>query len=204
MGAKAPELTAEQKFQQFNRDLNNVEAARVIVSVDFSQSNFNRAKGWGAAAGGKGSLHASGLAKLRDQSEIRVQSPYRRALELLSYRIFEFDKNPEGVMFLGFADTVFSEAYVTRETILKKYDELAQYFNNGQIQQQKGTDIASSIYRAIEHSVQKDEYTILVILTDGDIEEVARATQAITDASNFPISICTIGMGDTLTQDQTF
>ena len=70
--------------------------------------------------------------------------------------------------------------------------------------QQSGTEIASSIYRAIEHSVDMDEYTILFILSDGDVDEVARATQAITDASSFPISICTICIGDTSTADETF
>lgn len=140
----------------------------------------------------------------KDQQEISVQSPYRRAIELLSYRAFEFDKNPEGILLLGYADKIFSESYVNRDTILPKYDELANYFHNGQIVQQSGTEIASSIYRAIEHSVDKDEYTILFILSDGDVDEVARATQAITDASSFPISICTICIGDMATADETF
>ena len=63
--------------------------------------------------------------------EYTVQSPYRRAIELLSYRAFEFDKNPEGILFLGYADKIFSESYVNRDTILPKYDELANYFHNG-------------------------------------------------------------------------
>ena len=37
---------------------------------------------------------------------------------------------------------------------------------------------------------------ILIIITDGDVTDEARDCQAVCNASNFPISICAIGVGD--------
>ncbi|CAL6040173.1 Phospholipid-binding_copine family protein [Hexamita inflata] len=204
MGGDNSKLTDEEKYQKFNQDLTQVEAGRVVIAVDFSQSNKHLASGWGKKSpGDSGSLHAQQQV-LIDENMVTVQSPYRRALELLTYRIRDFDKFPEGFRFIGFTDKIIVDEYVNNSTVLQKYDELAMQFNNDNLVQSSGTSISPAIYKAIEHSVLTSAYVILIVLTDCDLYDVARATQAITDASRFPVSICALGIGEETAQADVF
>ena len=60
MGVKESELSHDERFAQFKKDMNIVESFNVILGVDFSYSNKVRSKGWGVTKDGEiGSLHAS-------------------------------------------------------------------------------------------------------------------------------------------------
>lgn len=63
------------------------------------------------------------------------------------------------------------------------------------------TTMAPAILKAIEitkaYAKQgTKQQLIVIILTDGDISDEVKDTQAVCMASNFPISICAIGLGD--------
>eukprot|EP00703_Trepomonas_sp_PC1_P001127 JAP95479.1 Copine I [Trepomonas sp. PC1] len=187
------ETQTPQRVQQFNQNLFKIEGARIIVAVDFSLSNKANAKGWGSE-----SLHSAGLITQNNTAK-EVQSPYKRCLELLVKRIQQFDQNQGGFVFMTFTDQIKIEQNVTAQSMLHEYDRLAADFNNtepNQIFQSKyGSDFSQVINRAIDLTAQNKEYTILIILTDGDFQK-AQTSQAIIEASSFPLSICIIGIGE--------
>lgn len=49
---------------------------------------------------------------------------------------------------------------------------------------------------AINIVTQTKAYHILVIIADGQVDDVKATTDAIVEASNYPLSIITIGVGD--------
>jgi len=64
------------------------------------------------------------------------------------------------------------------------------------------SSMAPAIYKTIEETVARKEYHLLIMLTDGDIADVSRDAQAVVDASYFPISIVTIGVGTSIKEDR--
>ncbi|CAL5971339.1 Copine_I [Hexamita inflata] len=63
------------------------------------------------------------------------------------------------------------------------------------------TTLAPAINKGVEickayQSQNIKQQVILLILTDGDVSDEARDCQAVCEASNYPISICVIGVGD--------
>lgn len=89
--ANEPVLTPRERYTQFKRVMQRrVESANIMIAVDFSQSNIYRASGWGSVDGKDGSLHCPG--KVTDQEDIKhkVQSPYRRAIELIGEKAFDY------------------------------------------------------------------------------------------------------------------
>jgi len=63
------------------------------------------------------------------------------------------------------------------------------------------TNFAPVIRKACDKSVylkdiQKDEYVILLILTDGEITDMDETIQVIVEASELPLSIIIVGLGD--------
>ena len=66
---------------------------------------------------------------------------------------------------------------------------------NSEFLQEEPTTIAPVIYKTMELVAISKAFTILFVLTDGDLGQISRDSQAVIDASRFPISICAIGIG---------
>ena len=59
------------------------------------------------------------------------------------------------------------------------------------------TTFAPMIYQAIEIcKACPRQFHLLVILTDGDVSDMEQDCKAIVDASNYPLAISAIGLGD--------
>jgi uncharacterized protein YegL len=59
-----------------------------------------------------------------------------------------------------------------------------------------GTSFAPLIQQALAIVQQTKKYHILVILTDGQVDDVEREKRMIAEASKYPLSICILGIGD--------
>ena len=58
------------------------------------------------------------------------------------------------------------------------------------------TSFAPLIRAAIEIAKREKAYHILVIIADGQVDNVKETTDAIVEATNYPLSIITVGVGD--------
>ena len=57
-------------------------------------------------------------------------------------------------------------------------------------------EASASIAASTNCSQQQQKYTVLVILTDGEINDMPQTIDAIVRASNLPLSIIIIGVGN--------
>jgi hypothetical protein len=91
-----------------------------------------------------------------------------------------FNINRNGTLCLGFMDV------------------LQQYRNTVSmgVQMSGPTSFAPIIYEAIETVKRTRQYHILIIITDGQLDDKITDANAIVRASHYPISIITIGVGD--------
>jgi E3 ubiquitin-protein ligase RGLG len=75
--------------------------------------------------------------------------------------------------------------------VLSRYSEVSR-----KVQLSGPTSFAPLIRKAIEIVAATHQYHILIILTDGAVDDVTATAEAIVDASHYPISIIAIGIGD--------
>ncbi|CAL6009914.1 Phospholipid-binding_copine family protein [Hexamita inflata] len=199
MGGDKSEVLLKEQFVDLQQKFSLLDDLHFVIAVDASYSNKKRAvkSGWGT------SLHAPGIIQT-NLGQLTVQSEYRRAIELLSYKIgkeFLFDihgKQIQELDMLFYSDGVKVKKSVTYDQILPTYDKYAQLFNQEapEFFQQSGSDISSVIYDCIESSVLSGQFVVLILLTDGDLFDCGEARQAVVDASYFPMSIAALGIGN--------
>ena len=94
------------------------------------------------------------------------------------YTCAKIDDSKEGITLIAYSDTIKEQKHVTRENALKQYDEWADKFNNDSplFKQEKGSVMAPVIYETIDQLTVTQNYTILIVMTDGDLGDVARDT----------------------------
>jgi len=75
--------------------------------------------------------------------------------------------------------------------VLSRYEQITP-----QVQLSGPTSFAPLIRETIKIVQQQKSYHILIIIADGQVDNVRDTTAAIVEASNYPISIITVGVGD--------
>lgn len=163
-----------------------LESSQLILGIDCSKSN-----NWtGEKSYGRG-LH-----------DISVQTPYEKIINLVGPVLEQFDDdNMIPVLRFGCAETrnqTVRAFAVDGRLEFHGFREVAAAYraNIPYINMSGPTTFAPLIRQAIEMVKYTKQYHILLILTDGDVTNPKKDEDAIVEASNYPLSIVAIGIGD--------
>jgi hypothetical protein len=164
-----------------------LESSQLIVGVDFTGSN----QVTGEKSFGGRCLHdtAHGM------------NPYQKSLGIIAKVLADFDDD-NLIPAYGFGDLrtsnkqVFSfqdndEPCKGLDGVLERYNAIAP-----SVELAGPTSFAALIRQSIQLVRETGEYHILLIIADGQVNEVKETADAIIEASNYPISIVMVGVGD--------
>lgn len=166
-----------------------LEKCQFILGIDFSASNE-----WqGRKTFGGRCLHRIVPGKLLN--------PYQKVISIVGRTLESFDKDSYVPVF-GFGDKqthgegVFPFTLDPRgchgfAEVLERYERAASQVSLG-----GPTNFAPVIREAIDIVESRGTYHILIIIADGQVSEYGPTISAISDASNFPLSIVVVGVGD--------
>lgn len=164
-----------------------LESSNLIIGVDFTKSNE-----WtGKFSFGGHCLH----------SLSNGQNPYQAAIEIIGETLSTFDDDGLIPAF-GFGDVITTDKHVFPfkyggyclgfQEVLSKYNEIART-----VVLSGPTSFAPLIREAIKIVIESGySYHILVIIADGQITNKEENVKAIVEASNYPLSIIMVGVGD--------
>lgn len=169
-----------------------LESSNVIIGIDFTASNE-----W------QGRKSFAGRSLHHIFNSTRRLNPYQRVVQIISKTLEPFDED-NLIPAYGFGDSVTKDQSVFSfnvdgspckglDDVLKKYSEVVR-----RVTLSGPTTFAPLINKAIEIVKQERSFNILVIIADGQVvEEHDRSTrEAIVQASNFPLAILVVGVGD--------
>ena len=176
--------------------VNGLEKANLVIGIDFTASNE-----WqGRKSFGGRSLHH--IAVDPKSQRISKWNPYQRVIRAIGEGLQDLDED-HLIPAFGFGDEntkdhgVFS---LIDESPCKGIDEvLARYTRTvGCVALSGPTSFAPIIRKAIEIVQQTGKYHLLLIIADGRVENKQdfETRAAIVDASNYPLSIVLVGVGD--------
>jgi len=172
-----------------------LESSNLVLAVDFTKSNT-----WtGERTFGRRCLHdISGPV-----------NPYAQVIDVMGRTLEAFDDD-KLIPAYGFGDETTGDKYCFPFTpdnkpshgvaqTLKRYEELAGAVATGGLNLAGPTSFEAVIREAIQIVHEERGYHILVIIADGQISDArpnGPTARAIIEASNYPLSIVTIGVGD--------
>lgn len=164
-----------------------LESSQLIVGVDFTGSN----QVTGQKSFGGRCLHDT----------THGTNPYQRSLSIIAKVLADFDDD-NLIPAYGFGDhrtndkAVFSfkdndEPCAGLDGVLERYNAIAPC-----VDLQGPTSFAPLIRQCIQTVRETGEYHILLIVADGQVNCVKETADAIVEASNYPLSIVMVGVGD--------
>mmetsp|Transcript_9087 Transcript_9087/g.10096 ORF Transcript_9087/g.10096 Transcript_9087/m.10096 type:complete len:269 (+) Transcript_9087:230-1036(+) len=164
-----------------------LESSNLIIGVDYTKSNT-----WnGKRTFGGNNLHAIFP---------NAMNPYQEVIDIVGRTLEPFDDD-KLIPVLGFGDATTTDKSVFPffpdrpcngfQEALVRYAEITP-----NVKLSGPTSFAPLIREAIKIVQQDGGYHILVIIADGQVNNVQDTTQAIVEATKYPISIICIGVGD--------
>ena len=190
IGAAIPDMykTIEEVQAALRRQ--GLESCNLIFGIDFTKSNK-----WN----GKQTFFNQSLHHIDPTG--RTMNPYQQAMSICARTLEDFDDD-HLIPCFGFGDTTTTDRSVFPfnangqpcykiDGVLKRYKAITKNVNLS-----GPTSFAPIINKAIEIVQQTRQYHILVIIADGQINDNGQTQNAIIRASNYPLSIVTIGVGD--------
>jgi E3 ubiquitin-protein ligase RGLG len=163
-----------------------LESSQMIVAVDFTGSN----KWTGAKSFGGACLH---------EISPERKNPYQEVIALIGRTLSAFDD--DGIIpAYGFGDSRTTNKSVFSlgagpchgfEEVLSRYDQAATG-----VTLSGPTSFVPIIETAIQYVKEHKQYTILLIVADGQVNDVKETERAIVEASKYPLSIVVCGVGD--------
>jgi len=179
-------FTSLEQIQNGLRDA-GLESCNLILGIDFTKSNEYTGK----KTFGEKSLHSL---------DPNQQNPYQQVISILGRTLEVFDED-KLISAFGFGDTTTKGNKVFPffpnrpgngfQEILEQYNRLCPV-----IQLSGPTNFAPLIYEAINIVRSAKDYHILLIVADGNVTSEKETIEAIVEASNHPMSIVMIGVGD--------
>jgi len=164
-----------------------LESSSLIIGIDFTKSNLSN---------GSRTFHGLSLHNLSNE----ITNPYQQVISLIGRTLEPFDDD-NIIPAYGFGDIITKNHSVFpfyREhppvgfkQVLERYNEIAQT-----VVLSGPTNFAPLIKEAIEIVKRDKAYHILLIIADGQVINIKETTEAIVEASFYPLSIVCIGVGD--------
>ncbi|KAH3732474.1 E3 ubiquitin-protein ligase RGLG2 [Pelomyxa schiedti] len=165
-----------------------LESSNLIISIDYTKSNTWNGKNTYAG----NSLH---------HIEPTTYNPYQRVMDVMARTLEPFDDD-KLIPVYGFGDVTTTDKAVFPlypdehpcygvDEVLRRYTEITPM-----VQLSGPTSFAPVIKKAIEIVERTKQYHILIIIADGQVTDEASTKDAIVQASNYPLSIVMIGVGD--------
>jgi len=179
-----------QTIEEVQEGLRNsgLESSNLIVGIDYTKSNtWNGKKTFGGKC-----LHNTEPDKL---------NPYQEVILIMGQTLAAFDDD-NLIPVYGFGDITTKDKNVFPffengrpangfEEVLSRYNEITP-----RVQLSGPTSFAPLIREAIKIVQKENSYHILLIIADGQVDNVKDTTAAIVEATKYPLSIVTIGVGD--------
>eukprot|EP01080_Neovahlkampfia_damariscottae_P006312 gene6312-10319_t len=172
-----------------------IESSNLIIGIDYTSSNKYQ---------GEKSFGGKNLHEIRDED---LLNPYQRVISIIGRTLSELDEDNLIPVF-GYGDintknhSVFPLMPDNSGRYCHGFEEVLNTYNNitPYIKLSGPTNFAPLINKAVEIvcSGVRREYHILVIITDGQVTETDQdeTARAIVNASNYPLSIIVVGVGD--------
>jgi len=164
-----------------------LESSNLILGIDYTKSNT-----WN----GKQTFFNQSLHTIRPD----MANPYQEVISIVGKTLEVFDDD-KLIPTFGFGDVTTTDkgafpffpdrvCYGFSE-VLTRYTEITP-----NIQLSGPTSFAPVIRQALRIVQQEKAYHILVIIADGQVSNVKETANAIVEASNYPLSIIMVGVGD--------
>ena len=175
---------------------NGLGKANLIIGIDFTASNE-----WqGRKSFGGRSLHHINIDP--KSSRISKWNPYQRVIRAIGESLQNIDEDNLIPVF-GFGDEKTKDHSVfplIEESPCQGVEEVLTRYTRtvGSVSLSGPTSFAPIIRKAIEIVQQTGKYHLLLIIADGRVEneQDLETRSAIVDASNYPLSIVLVGVGD--------
>ncbi|KAJ4454556.1 putative E3 ubiquitin-protein ligase RGLG4 [Paratrimastix pyriformis] len=164
-----------------------LEASQLIFAVDFTKSNM-----WSGEKSFHQPMHTLGTPN---------GNPYENVLRIISTTLEPFDDD-HLIPAFGFGDVTTGGTSVFAfqpdgrpcmgfQEVLRQYQMLVPH-----VQLSGPTSLAPIIRQAIDIVRATAQYHICVVVTDGQVDYPDVDGAAIAEASNYPLSIVVVGVGD--------
>jgi len=167
--------------------LEGLESCELIFAIDFTKSNT-----WTG-------VNSFGGKCLHDTTSGR-DNPYQRAMRVVARTLEAFDDD-HMIPAFGFGDIMTKGQrcfpfYPDRsclgfDDVLSRYNDIAP-----SIEMSGPTNFAPVIRKAMEVVRDTKSFHVLVIIADGQVSSERETIDAIVDASEYPLAIVCIGVGD--------
>jgi len=164
-----------------------LESSNLIVGIDYTKSNT-----WN----GKTTFGGQNLHTVRPDRA----NPYQEVISIVGKTLEPFDDDKLIPVF-GFGDVTTQDKTVFPffpDRVCFGFTEVLQRYNEitPQLALSGPTSFAPLIKAAINIVKQEKAYHILVIIADGQVDNVKETSDAIVEATNYPLSIICVGVGD--------
>ncbi len=167
-----------------------LESCNLAIAIDYTKSN--EWQGW-KSFGAKNLHYIS--------EDINEMNPYEQVIRII-YRTLERYDDDKLIPVIGFGDINTGDRSVVSlkannqpctglDDVLYSYAEFSR-----KVTMSGPTNLAPTIEYAINIVKRTGQYHILLIITDGNVDKVQETREAVIKASNYPISIVIVGVGD--------
>ncbi|XP_052777553.1 uncharacterized protein LOC128214887 [Mya arenaria] len=182
-------VAIEDRFQSYDEVrqeiLKDIKTCNYMIAIDYTLSNISQGQ------------HTNDGKSLHDLTGV---NPYQRVILALGETLEPFKEDADEILIVGFGDKKVKDKGTFRlsQERCETFYEVYEAYNKvtKQIQLAGPTNFAPVIYEAINIVKRTLKYHILIIVADGQVVEEKLTHEAIIDASNYPLSIVVIGVGD--------